>query len=133
MITRTSVTGSWPLGGLRLADDLHRRRRAEAGQRQEADRARGLDARQRVDLLEEAVEELPALTLGAVSRVRQRQPHRHRARRIEAGILIEQPDEAAHQQAGADEQHERQRDLDDDERRCACGCLARPNRSVRLP
>ena len=36
--------------------------------------------------------------------------------RIEADRLVRQPDEAAHEQAGADEQHDRQRDLGDDER-----------------
>ena len=44
-MTRTSVTGSWPCRRDRLADDLHRRRGAEAGERKKADCARGFGRR----------------------------------------------------------------------------------------
>ena len=117
----------------RLADDLHRRRRAETRQRKKADCARGFDAGQRVDLLEEPVEELRSLTIAAVARLRQRHPHRHRARGVEPGAPVEQANEAAQQKTCADEEHERQRDLDDHEGAARAVSRANRIRSARRP
>ena len=58
-----------------------------------------------------------AFASGAVVlRAGQVEPHRHQRPRIEAERRGLEVEEAAHEQRRADEQHERQRDLDDDER-----------------
>ena len=99
----------WPTTSNDVAD-------AETRQREPADRAgrRRLPAARR--LAEKTGEELRTLPVSSIPRARKRQPHRHGVRWIETGIDVEQMLEAPHQQAGADQQHERQRDLDDDER-----------------
>ena len=56
-MTRTSVTGSCPAGGFRLADDLEAGCGAEADHRQEARRRRRPHPGQRVEPLEQLVEE----------------------------------------------------------------------------
>ena len=73
------------------------------------------DAGQRVDLLEEPLEELRSLPIAAVARLWQRDPHRNRARGVEPGAPVEQANEAAQQKTCADEENEGQRDFDDHE------------------
>ena len=78
----------------------------------EADR---LDARQRRDAADRAVEVLVGVG-EAVEGARRIDPPGHGVLRLEAEIDLEQRAEAAEQQARADEQHAGERDLDDDER-----------------
>ena len=67
-------------------------------------------------MLKKPGEELRTLPVSAIPRARKRQPHRHGVRRVETGIDVEQMLEAPHQEAGADQKHEREGDFDDDER-----------------
>ena len=53
----------------------------------------------------------------AVARVRQRRAHRHHARRIETELDCGQLGEASDGEAGADQQHQRERHLGDDQHR----------------
>jgi hypothetical protein len=46
---------------------------------------------------------------------RERQPHRQQVRRVEAGVDVHQPEEAAHHEPRSDQQHERQRHFGHDE------------------
>jgi hypothetical protein len=85
---------------------------AEAVERQEADPSGGFHAGQRVDLRVEPIEELRGF---AVLRRRHGDLHGDRPRRIEPGVDAHQRNEAADQQTGTDQQHERERRLDDDE------------------
>ena len=55
------------------------------------------------------------MTIAAVARLWQRDPHRDRARGVEPGAPVEQANEAAQQKTCADEENEGQRDLDDHE------------------
>ena len=148
--TRTSATGSspragggWPTTSKPVAAPSPRsgRKLTAAGR---------LDAGQRVD----AVEQPTGRTARAPRVVRYRDPGSDTRivivlRRVEPGIDVQQLHEAADEQAGADEQHQRQRDLDDDERaaRAAAACrgsgapaflqrvveTAGPTRSARGP
>ena len=72
--------------------------------------------RDRVQPLLEPLEERQALLGLVILPVGQRQLHRQQLRRVDAEIEPLQRQEAAHHEAGAGEQHERQRELDDDQR-----------------
>ena len=100
----------------RAPDDFEVCRGAQTVQRQEARSARGLHTGDGVDLLEELVVEAANLLGRFVPRLGNRDPHRDRVRRIESGVHAEKSAEAADQQAGADQEHERECHLDHDER-----------------
>ncbi len=73
------------------------------------------DLRQRVQTLEQPVEERDAVVIFRIGRVRQGDPERQDVVRTEPRIDVREPREAAEQQRGADEQHDRQRHLRDEE------------------
>ena len=77
-----------------------------------ADCTPGSDA----DAVDRVHVEARAIEPGLVLRLRQIDLHREQVARLEARRHAHQLREAARHQAGADEQHQRQRDLDDDER-----------------
>ncbi len=120
-------------GGRRTADDVRRARPALARERQVARQRRAAHARHRRDAAQQLVVEARGLAVLAVARGRERDPHRQEVARVEARVNVEHRDEALHQQPRADEQHERERHLRDDEqvaqplgpraRRC---CRGRP-------
>ena len=72
------------------------------------------DAWQCGDALRQPIEERAGGFAG-VTLARQRQPHRQHALRIEAAIDALNVEKAPHQQAGAEQQDDRQRELRDDE------------------
>ncbi len=90
----------------RLAFDLHRLMRAAAGQRQSVDHPGGLDAGQRPNALEHALEEAGHLLRRAELLRRDRQVHGDHVIRVEARIDGTQHPETANEQACADQQHQ---------------------------
>ena len=73
------------------------------------------DAGQRLNAVEHGPEEALLLRRGRVLAARQRHAGDENVLGIEAQIDVLQRDEAAHQQPGAGEQQQRQRDFDDDQ------------------
>ena len=101
--------------GRRPALDGGVARPRDAAQREAAAGANRLDARL---LAEPALDRLePPIASGRVRITGLRQRHRERDRmvRVEAGIDVLQPPEAAHEQYSADDEHDRQRHLARDE------------------
>ena len=101
--------------------DRNAPRPVAAGERQAGDATDGLDARQRGDAIEHARVEPDACVvreirpgLGQVG-LRQPEPRGQHGRRIEAEVDALQTPEALQQQRGADEQHQRERELADDQ------------------
>ena len=92
--------------------------RQRVGRRGRADTP-GKRPRAAQDLVEERharrMREVAALL--RIVRLRQPETRGQHVGRLESEIDVLQPPEAAHEQRGADEQHERQRELDDDQRR----------------
>ena len=90
--------------------------RAEGRQRRELRRRRhGADAGQRRQAIGQLLEER-ARRLARIAIARKRQPHREHVGRIEAAIDALDVEKAPHQQAGAQKEDHRQRELGDDER-----------------
>ena len=87
-----------------------------AAERNRRRRARGDDARQRANAPQRLVGELYQRVVLRVARARQRDRRRQHAIGDKARLNRQHFAEAGEQQAGADEQHERERDLRDDER-----------------
>ena len=100
----------------RLASSLDRELRAERADRRKLRRGgHRAHARQRGQPLRQPIEERAGRFAG-VALARQRQPHRQHAARLEAAIDALDVDEAPHQQPGAEQQHDRQRELGNDQR-----------------
>ena len=76
-----------------------------------------LDAGDPAQRLERALPELRLLRRRRIARRRQAHAEREHVIGIETGRLVLQLDEAADRQAGADEQHQRERDLAGDQHR----------------
>ena len=66
--------------------------------------------------IEQALEELRSLRRLSIARARNRDLHRDDPRRIEARVHVEEIHEAANEQAGACQQHQREGHFDHDER-----------------
>src|SRR5436190_7843613 len=99
----------------RLAFDCEPGPRAETAERQVADGAGGLNARNLLDSRDRLAKEADPLLVVAIRRVRQLQSHRQDVARAVAGIDTPQRSEAAQHQSRADEQDDGQRDLRDHE------------------
>ena len=146
-----SVSSAWASTSLRSADGLlagFGRRPADDGERmrpdverQPADDAGTRDARQGAHPLEQLIVEHLDLRrdqvhvlrrLVEVLRAAEQDVGRQQPRGIEAGQIALLAQEAAHHQAGADEQHHRQRHLRDQEHAAAAGALAARS-ARRLP
>ncbi len=82
-------------------------------------------ARHRLDAPRQLLEERRHRLAGRVLLLRQRQAHRQDTLRIEPGIRRLHLQKTAHQQSGAEQQHDRKRDLGDDEALPEPGCRPR--------
>ena len=87
----------------------------------------------RAQLLDHLREELGLLRRRRISGCRHADERGRRALRFESGRRPLQLQEAHHQQAAADEQHDRQRDLGDDQRRAEAARPARLRSRARCP
>src|SRR6185436_7119044 len=103
-------------GRRRLANDAEASGGAAAGERQEADEARALDAGNGGEARRERVEELDPLLIVRVARRRNGQPRGEHMAAVESRVDAAQRAEAAQHQARADEQHHGERHFGDDER-----------------
>jgi hypothetical protein len=117
----------------RLADDGEPGRRAQPGERQHADLARGLDARQRTDTADGVLEEPHALRRVRILRIGQCDADREDVVGREAWIDAAHDREGPEHQAGADEQHDRQRDFRHDEGVTGVAGFSRPSRLAARP
>ena len=86
-----------------------------AAHRQRLRHPRRRDLRQCVQTLEQPVEERDAVVIFRIRRGRQGDAERQDVVRAESRIDVREPREAAEQQRGADEQHDRQRHLRDEQ------------------
>ena len=98
-----------------LPRDHHAALPARAAERRRAHQRRRLHARQRRHTLQRTPVELLPLRLRVAQQV-DVERHRQHVLRVEAGVNALRPLEAAQEQARADEQHQRQRDLRDDQK-----------------
>jgi len=103
-------------GGLGAPDHGQRRHRVPRRHRQPADHPRRPHARHVANALEQALVEGDATQAVGVGRAWLRDGHRRYVGWIEAGVDGDQLAQGAHQQPGADQQHDCQRHLRDDER-----------------
>src|SRR5579884_2652173 len=86
----------------------------------------GADAGLGAQLREQRAVELRQFGLGVIAPGRQVEIGDGHAVRLEAGIELADPRQAAHQQAGADQERQRERDLADDQRRARAPVEPRP-------
>ena len=118
---------------LGAALDHDRLDRAAAGDRQRVDHAGALRRRAARARARAACRRSARICAGLrVARVGQADVHLQHAARIEAGVDVAQRVQAAQHHAGAHQQHQRQRDLGDDQRRGASAMPA-PAESLRPP
>src|SRR6185369_1207708 len=111
LLVRTRVSCRY-----RLVLDRETAIAATAAERKQVYRADRFNVRSSVETIEELLEECPALIEVLVLRRRQCEAHRQQARRLEPRFDFLQTQKTLHHQSRADQQHERERKLRDDEK-----------------